>query len=156
MSCKLYYRKFCLNAPKVYSSKTDVHSNRKCKILFCKCDSTNFELVSKFTSYSLYYRKFCLGVYSQAKLMFIQTGSAKFYFASATAQILNLFQNLLPIVYFLYYKEKLKFLNITTKNKTKYVYYTNLPCFFINNNYFYVFLELSFNTFIIFFSIIIV
>ena len=54
MSCKLYYRKFCLNAPKVYSSKTDVHSNRKCKILFCKCVSTNFELVSKFTSYSLY------------------------------------------------------------------------------------------------------
>ena len=37
--------------------------------------------------------------YIQAKLMFIQTGSAKFYFASATAQILNSFQNLLPIVY---------------------------------------------------------
>mgnify|MGYP004507980307 CR=1 FL=1 len=31
--------------------------------------------------------------------MFIQTGSAKFYFASALAQILNSFQNLLPIVY---------------------------------------------------------
>ena len=31
--------------------------------------------------------------------MFIQTGSAKFYFASELAQILNLFQNLLPIVY---------------------------------------------------------
>ena len=48
---------------------------------------------------NLYYRKFCLGVYSQAKLMFIQTGSAKFYFASALAQILNSFQNLLPIIY---------------------------------------------------------
>ena len=33
--------------------------------------------------------------------MVIQTGSAKFYFASALAQILNLFQNLLPIVYIL-------------------------------------------------------
>ena len=39
------------------TSKTDVHSNWKCKILFCKCDNTNFELVSKFTSYRLYYRK---------------------------------------------------------------------------------------------------
>ena len=55
--------------------------------------------MNKATSHSLYYRKFCLGVYSQAKLMFIQTGSAKFYFASALAQILNSFQNLLPIVY---------------------------------------------------------
>ena len=55
--------------------------------------------MNKATSHSLYYLKFCLGACSQAKLMFIQTGSAKFYFASELAQILNLFQNLLPIVY---------------------------------------------------------
>ena len=55
--------------------------------------------MNKATSHRLYYRKFCLGACSQAKLMFIQTGSAKFYFASATTQILNSFQNLLPIGY---------------------------------------------------------
>ena len=54
----LYYRKFCLNAPKVYSSKTDVYSN---------CDAVIYNgfalancfmnAINKTTSHSLYYRK---------------------------------------------------------------------------------------------------
>ena len=53
-------------------------------------------------AFSLYYRKFCLkatqsfssktDVYSNKKVQ-------NFNFASAIAQILNLFQNLLPIIY---------------------------------------------------------
>lgn len=35
----LYYRKFCLNAAKVYSSKTDVNSNCDATILRGICDS---------------------------------------------------------------------------------------------------------------------
>lgn len=49
--------------------------------------------------YNLYYRKLSRRVYSPARLMVIQIGSTKHCFASALAQILNLFQNLLPIIY---------------------------------------------------------
>ncbi len=46
-----------------------------------------------------YYRKLSRRVYYPARLMVIQIGSTKHSFASALAQILNSFQNLLPIIY---------------------------------------------------------
>lgn len=52
-----------------------------------------------YLTFSLYYLKLSRRVYSPARLMVIQIGSTKHCFASALAQILNLFQNLLPIIY---------------------------------------------------------
>ena len=52
----LYYRKFCLNAPKVYSSKTDVYSNCDAVIYNGFALANWFVIVmNKATSHSLSY-----------------------------------------------------------------------------------------------------
>ncbi len=87
----LYYRKFCLGACSQAKLMVIQIGSAKCRL--CRCDSTNFELVSKFTSYSLYYRKFCLGACSQAKQMVIQTSDATIYCGVATSNLkFNLFK----------------------------------------------------------------
>ena len=96
----LYYRKFCLKATQSFSSKTDVYSNCDA-VIYNGFALANWFVIAmnKATSHGLYYRKLSRRVYSPARLMVIQIGSTKHCFASALAQILNLFQNLLPIVY---------------------------------------------------------
>ena len=126
----LYYRKFCLKATQSFSSKTDVYSNCDA-VIYNGFALANWFVIAmnKATSHGLYYRKLSRRVYSPARLMVIQIGSTKHCFASALAQILNLFQNLLPIVYIMCSCEsdkKFTFWHLSNKHNIYRLYYSIL------------------------------